>query len=108
MPFAGIELEFFSEGLDLLIDPVGAVVVADSFSVAVPELDFVVGEDFDECAGVVVLNLGEPSHVEEDACFGSGDAAFGSRGEDILGGWYCEFHLCSPWDSFLCRDFNWS
>lgn len=47
MPFAGVELEFFCEGLDLLGDPFWAVVGSEFFSVAVPELDFVVGEDFD-------------------------------------------------------------
>lgn len=44
-------------------DPIGAGVILDSLAVTVPELDVVAGEDFDEAAGVVVLKLGDPSHV---------------------------------------------
>lgn len=66
VPLMGAELEGFCEVLDLLEDPLGAGVVLDAFSVAVPEFDIISWEDFDEAAGVVVLKLGYPIHVEVD------------------------------------------
>lgn len=84
VPFVGAELEGFCEVFDLLEDPLGAGIVFDAFAVAVPEFDVVSGEYFDEAAGVVVLKLGDPSHVEVDSCLTPVDAVFSSRGEDIL------------------------
>ncbi len=49
------------EALDLVDEFGGGDVVAEFFGVAGPEFDLVVGEDFDEAAGVVVLELGEPA-----------------------------------------------
>ena len=66
-----------------------------SFSVSVPEFDFV-WLDFDECSGVVVFDLCGPALVVVYAGLVSWDAVFGSRWENIL--CWADFH----WYLLVC------
>lgn len=69
------------------------VVCSEFFLVAVPEFVMTVAEGFDEDVGVVVFELGDPSHFVEEIGFFAGDCLFGSGWEDVGLGVGGDFHL---------------
>jgi hypothetical protein len=71
---------------------VGAVVTTEFFGVAVPETDVTIVLDFDQEAGVVVFELGDPVEVGVEG-FGlfEGDCCGGSRRINIVVFWDLHF-----------------